>query len=147
MRTRLETQRTLRPCATLAVGLVMALAAGCGSAPQPTNPPASAGSHPATQSAPAEGQTASKPLRPVTLMLDWTFEGDHAPFFYGIAQGLYRQVGLDVKIVPGKGSTSTIEQVAQNNADFGFADMASASIAITQGVKVKVVDGYFQKSP
>jgi NitT/TauT family transport system substrate-binding protein len=47
----------------------------------------------------------------VTLRLDWTTLGYHAPFFLGVARGFYADAGLDVAVLEGKGSSTVINLV------------------------------------
>jgi NitT/TauT family transport system substrate-binding protein len=81
-----------------------------------------------------------------TLRLDWTALGYHAPFYYGVARGFYRDVGLDVKVLEGKGSPAVGMLVGNGSDDFGFADASTIAQQISQGLPVKMVMGIFQKS-
>ena len=63
-------------------------------------------------SGPASAQTQ------VTLHLDWLINGFYAPFFTALERGWYKEAGLDVKIVPGKGSFDSIRSVGAANAEF-----------------------------
>lgn len=130
----------LATASSLVAGLLLA---SCGAATAPTTTSAGA---PAATAAPTSSP-AAHPLKPVTLLLDWIVEGYHAPFYLGIAKGFYKHAGLDVTIVPGKGSLNTVGQVGHGNYDFGFADAATAADAIAKGIPIKVVADYFQKSP
>jgi NitT/TauT family transport system substrate-binding protein len=82
----------------------------------------------------------------VTLRLDWTALGYHAPFYLGAAQGWYRDAALDVQILEGKGSPNTATLVGNGSDDFGFADASTAARLITQGLQAKVVMGVFQRA-
>ena len=93
-----------------------------------------------SQISPASGQDN------VSLRLDWITLGYHAPFYYGVAQGYYKDVGLNVRILEGKGSGSSISLVGNNSDDFAFADATTAAKLISDGFPVKVVMGIFQRS-
>jgi NitT/TauT family transport system substrate-binding protein len=82
----------------------------------------------------------------VSLRLDWTTLGYHAPFYYGVAQGYYREAGLNVRIEEGKGSSSVVTLVGTNADDFAFADATTAARLISEGLPVKTVMGIFQRS-
>lgn len=83
----------------------------------------------------------------VSLRLDWTTLGYHAPFYYGAAKGFYKEAGLEVDIGEGKGSSSTITLVGNKADDFGFADATTAARLVSaSGVPVKVAMGIFQRS-
>jgi NitT/TauT family transport system substrate-binding protein len=85
-------------------------------------------------------------LQKVTLRLDWTALGYHAPFYLGVADGLYRQAGLDVQILEGKGSPNSVTLVANGSDNFAFADVSTAAQLISKGAPVKVVMGIFQRA-
>jgi len=81
-----------------------------------------------------------------TLRIDWTALGYHAPFYLGVARGYYKDAGLDLAIMEGKGSPAVANLIASGSDDFGFADASTAAQLISQGLPEKVVMGVFQKS-
>lgn len=91
---------------------------------------------------PAFAQAPTK----VTLRLDWTTLGYHAPFYLGVAKGFYRDAGLEVEVLEGKGSGTVINLVGNDSDDFAFADGTTAARLISQGLPAKVVMGIFQRS-
>jgi NitT/TauT family transport system substrate-binding protein len=82
----------------------------------------------------------------VTLRLDWTALGYHAPFYLGVSRGYYRDVGLNVKVLEGKGSPAVGELVGNGTDNFGFADASTIAQLISKGLPVKMVMGIFQRS-
>lgn len=82
----------------------------------------------------------------VSLRLDWTTLGYHAPFYYGVAKGYYKDAGLNVRIEEGKGSSAVVALVGTGADDFAFADATTAARLISEGLPVKVVMGIFQRS-
>jgi NitT/TauT family transport system substrate-binding protein len=83
----------------------------------------------------------------VTLRLDWSVISYHTPFYLAAARGYYRDAGLQVSIQEGKGSSGTVQLVANGADAFGVADGAVVAKAISTGVPVKVVMGMIRKSP
>lgn len=138
-----------------AVALGLIALSGCGATSAPTSsakPAAASSSSSSSKSATAasgssSSSTAAKPLTPVTLLLDWLVEGYQSPFYLGIQKGFFKQAGIDLKILPGKGSISTTEQIGHNNYQFGFADAESVATAIDKNVPVKIVGDFLQVSP
>jgi NitT/TauT family transport system substrate-binding protein len=59
------------------------------------------------------------------LILDWIPDGAYASFYAGVAQGIYRQAGIELTIERGFGSADTVTKVASNVAQFGIADIAA----------------------
>ncbi len=91
---------------------------------------------------PAAAQAPQK----VSLRLDWTTLGYHAPFYLGVAKGYYKDAGLDVDVLEGKGSGTVITLVGNGADDFAFADATTGARLISQGLPAKVVMGIFQRS-
>src|SRR5579871_5310182 len=81
-----------------------------------------------------------------TVRLDWTALGYHAPFYLGVARGYYRDAGLDLTILEGKGSPAVASLVGNGSDDFGFSDASTVAQLISQGLPAKIVMGVFQKS-
>ncbi len=81
-----------------------------------------------------------------TLRLDWSILGYHAPFFLALERGYYREAGIDLTILEGKGSNTTIQLVGRNADTFGFADASAAAKAVSAGVPVKVVMGIIKRT-
>lgn len=118
---------------------LLALAGGCGGAPAAA--PAAAKSVPA----PAAAQAA--PLQRASLLLDWTVQGYHAPFYEALAKGYYKAQGIDLTIQAGKGSPVTGEVVANGQDTFGIVDAAVLMGLVSKGIQEKMVFGILQKSP
>jgi ABC-type nitrate/sulfonate/bicarbonate transport system substrate-binding protein len=95
--------------------------------------------------APAQGSSAG--TKKVSLMLNWVPYGEHAPFYYGIKKGFYKDEGLELDIKPGTGSGTTIQQVAQNQVTFGWADTPPLLKGVSTGMKVKSLGVFLQKGP
>ncbi len=83
----------------------------------------------------------------VTLTLNWYPYGEHAPFYYGIKQGIFAKHGIDLKIQAGQGSGKTVQAAAANQTDFGWADTSALATAVEQGVPVKSVGVFLQTTP
>ncbi len=86
-------------------------------------------------------------LTEVTLTLNWVPYGEHAPFYYGVQEGLFEEEGIDLTINAGNGSGNTVQQVAQNNSDFGWVDTPPLLNGISSGMPVKSVGVFLQTGP
>jgi NitT/TauT family transport system substrate-binding protein len=84
------------------------------------------------------------PKRPVLLQLNGLAGGQHAGFMYARSLGYYADEGLDVTILEGRGSTETVNAVANGDSDFGYADAISS---VRAAGSVTVVATIFQTSP
>src|SRR6202030_1921966 len=75
----------------------------------------------------------------VVLMLNWYVYGEHAPFYYGKAKGLYAAENIDLEIQEGRGSAATTQAVAAKTADFGYVDVPTMMRAAVKGAPVVAV--------
>src|SRR5580765_8106975 len=83
----------------------------------------------------------------VVLMLNWYVYGEHAPFYYGKAKGIYAAEGIDLEIQEGRGSAATTQAVAAKTADFGYVDVPTMMRAAVKGAPVVAAGVLLQTSP
>ncbi|WP_277050244.1 ABC transporter substrate-binding protein [Ruania albidiflava] len=83
----------------------------------------------------------------VTLMLNWYPYGEHAPFYYGVEQGIFEEHGINLEIQAGQGSTKTAQAVGQEQVDFGWADTPAVLANIDSGVAIHSVGVFLQTTP
>src|SRR5262245_37375743 len=76
---------------------------------------------------------------PVTFQLNWMAGGPNAGFAAALAEGYYKDAGLDVTIVQGNGSGNTAQLVANGRAQLAYADAVAVSQLIAKGAPLKVV--------
>ena len=95
----------------------------------------------------ARRSRAAAALKPVSMTLDWIYEGPNLGFLVAHDQGYYRDAGLDVSIVAGKGSANTAQLIANKAAQIGFADGYAASIGISKGMAIKTVGSIYRGNP
>jgi NitT/TauT family transport system substrate-binding protein len=97
----------------------------------------------ATASAVAPAAAADK----VVLMLNWYVYGEHAPFYYGKAKGIFAAENIDLEIQEGRGSAVTIQAVAAKTADFGYVDVPTMMRAAVKGAPIIATGVLLQTSP
>lgn len=90
---------------------------------------------------------AAGALKPVSMTLDWVYEGPNLGFLIAHDQGFYRDAGLDVSITPGKGSGNTAQLVANKGTQIGFSDGYATSIGITKGMSIKTIGSVYRRNP
>jgi NitT/TauT family transport system substrate-binding protein len=90
---------------------------------------------------------AAGPLKPVSMTLDWIYEGPNLGFLVAHDQGYYRDAGLDVTIAAGKGSGNTAQLVANKATQVGFADGYATSNGIAKGMDIKTVGSIYRGNP
>jgi NitT/TauT family transport system substrate-binding protein len=95
----------------------------------------------------AGGVASAQALTPVTFQLNWTAGGPNAGFAAAVAEGFYKEVGLDVKLVEGNGSGNTAQLAANGRADLAYADAVAVSQLIAKGAPLKTIATVYQSNP
>src|SRR3978361_867735 len=83
----------------------------------------------------------------VVLMLNWYVYGEHAPFYYGKAKGIFEAENIDLEIQEGRGSAATTQAVAAKTANFGYVDVPTMMRAAVKGAPVVATGVLLQTSP
>src|SRR5256885_13521366 len=83
----------------------------------------------------------------VVLMLNWYVYGEHAPFYYGKAKGIYAAENIDLEIQEGRGSAATTQAVAAKTANFGYVDVPTMMRAAVKGAPIVATGVLLQTSP
>ena len=84
---------------------------------------------------------------PVTFQLNWYAGGPNAGFAAAVAEGYYKDAGLDVTLVQGNGSGNTAQLVASGRAQLAYADAVAVSQLIAKGAPMKIVSTIYQSNP
>jgi NitT/TauT family transport system substrate-binding protein len=95
----------------------------------------------------APATAADKAADKVVLMLNWYVYGEHAPFYYGKAKGIYAAENIDLEIQEGRGSAATTQAVTAKTADFGYVDIPTMMRAAVKGAPVVATGVLLQTSP
>jgi NitT/TauT family transport system substrate-binding protein len=95
----------------------------------------------------AGAATAAAAGTPVTFQLNWMAGGPNAGFEAALAEGFYRDAGLDVTIVQGNGSGNTAQLVANGRAQLAYADAVAVSQLIAKGAPMKIIATIYQSNP
>jgi NitT/TauT family transport system substrate-binding protein len=90
--------------------------------------------------------TSAYAAEKVTVRLDWLPSGQQAPFYIAKARGFYKEQDLEVELLDGKGSGSTIQAVGSNLDTFGFASLDAMALLASKGIPVVAVGCITQKS-
>jgi NitT/TauT family transport system substrate-binding protein len=83
----------------------------------------------------------------VVLMLNWYVYGEHAPFYYGKAKGIFAAENIDLEIQEGRGSAATTQAVTASTADFGYVDVPTMMRAAVKGAPIIAIGVLLQTSP
>src|SRR5258708_29838654 len=83
----------------------------------------------------------------VVLMLNWYVYGEHAPFYYGKAKGIFAAENIDLEIQEGRGSAATTQAGAAKTAGFGYVAGPTMMRAAGKGAPVISTGVLLQTSP
>ena len=90
---------------------------------------------------------AAKDLVPVTVRLAFNYNGHRSPYLLGVDKGFYADEGLDVKVLEGKGVTSSMQLVASKDDTFAIVDPPSLMLGVAQGMPLRQIVQLYQVSP
>ena len=94
--------------------------------------------------APADAQT----LDSVSFGTNWVAEAEHGGFFQAVADGTYRNYGLDVTIVPGGPNNNNRMLLTAGKIDFFMsANTLQSFDAVANNVPLVTIAAMFQKDP
>jgi NitT/TauT family transport system substrate-binding protein len=96
-------------------------------------------------SEPAASQ--DQPLTKIVFSLDFIPLGRHAPWYAALAEGYFKEEGLEVSIIPSQGTAQTVQALEAGTANIAFVDVPSVVLARANGSKLKVVAVNYQKAP
>jgi NitT/TauT family transport system substrate-binding protein len=86
-------------------------------------------------------------LTPVTVRLAFIYNGHRSPYLLGEDKGFYKEEGLTVKVLEGKGTTSSMQLVASKQDTFAVVDPPSLMLGYAQGMPLRQVVQLYQTSP
>ena len=89
-------------------------------------------------------QGAKKEPDRITLLMNWTIDGQHAPFYVARDKGYFKEQNIEVKeILRGSGSNDTVSKIIAGSADVGFAHTVPIVQAVAADQPVKIVMGFY----
>jgi NitT/TauT family transport system substrate-binding protein len=80
----------------------------------------------------------------MTVATDWSPHGMVSGLLLAKQNGAFAAAGLDVDVLDGKGSTTTVQQVAAGQLDIGFGQLSSMAAAVANGIPVTSIMGLVQ---
>jgi len=96
----------------------------------------------------APGAARAQALDKVSFGTNWVAEAEHGGFYQALADGTYRQYGLDVTIVPGGPQINNRILLPVGKIDFFMSANSLQSFdAVEQNVPTLAIAAMFQKDP
>lgn len=90
---------------------------------------------------------SAQELKRVTLRLALTYNAHRSAYLLGVERGYYKDEGLDVQVLEGRGTTAGMQLVANKQDTFAVVDPPSLMLGVAQGMPIKTVLLLYQKSP
>lgn len=78
----------------------------------------------------------------LTIATDWAPYGVHGPLFLAAQNGWFKDAGLDVTILDGKGSSSSLQLLGAEKVDIAFVQLSTMAAAVDKGFSVISVAGF-----
>ncbi len=98
--------------------------------------------------APGERAPGSAELAKITFVTDWKAQAEHGGFYQGIAKGIYKAHGIDLRLMQGGPDVNVPQLMAGGAADFGMGSNGFIPLNIVrEGVPLSAVMAVFQKDP
>ncbi len=85
-------------------------------------------------------------LEKVKLVLNWSPNGTHAAYYVALKEGYFHDQGLDVEILEGSGSGTTVKVIGAGREEFGLAGAESIAIGRSRGIPIVSIAAIYQKS-
>src|SRR5580698_5437480 len=83
----------------------------------------------------------------VSFLLNWVAGGDHAPYYYAQKMGWYKDAGIDLTLLQGKGSMVAAQAAGAGANTFGLADMTPLLVAIGKGADETAIMNVYANYP
>lgn len=93
------------------------------------------------------GISSAMAAEKIEFILNWIAGGDHAPYYYALQQGWYKDAGIDLVIQQGKGSSMAAQRTGVGENPIGLADMGTVLVARGKGADLVAVMNVYANSP
>ena len=89
---------------------------------------------------------SAQELKEVKFSTEFAPHGFHAPLYLAREKGWFKDAGIDLKLIDGRGSAVTINLVGANQVDIALVNLSAAIIAQSKGVPVTVVGSILRRN-
>ena len=79
---------------------------------------------------------AAVPTSRVRLVLQWSPQAQFAGYYLALEKGFYRQLGLDVEIIPGGPAVDSLAYLQSGKAEFATAFLTGAVTSAADGARI-----------
>lgn len=85
--------------------------------------------------------------KPLDLVLNWKAEPQFGGFYEAERLGLYKKLGLDIKILQGGSGTPTVQMLATGSADFAIVSADEMLVINEKGADLVALFAVYQNNP
>jgi len=89
---------------------------------------------------------AAQGLKEVKFSTEFAPHGFHAPLYLAREKGWFKDAGIDLKLIDGRGSAATINLVGAGQVDIALVNLSATIIAQSKGVPVTVVGSILRRN-
>lgn len=114
------TQPAIRRTALLAVAILIVSACTGGASPSP-----STASQAPSETAAATPSPSPIPVTRESVQLDFVLSGSWTPLLWGVEKGYFTDRGIDLDIVPGRGTDLALAEINSGRVKFAFVDLTN----------------------
>lgn len=83
----------------------------------------------------------------VRLITDWYPQPEHGGFYQALLKGYYRDLGLEVEIIPGGPNVFSYQRVGAKGGEFGMATSDDMLVANDRGIPLVAIGATMQHDP
>jgi NitT/TauT family transport system substrate-binding protein len=81
------------------------------------------------------------------LILDWLIIGSHAGYYSALDKGFFKDQGIDMTIIPGKGSGYAVKTLGAGKVTFGYADLGAMIVGRSKGATNRMIGMLIGNAP
>jgi NitT/TauT family transport system substrate-binding protein len=104
------------------LALAAVMVAACSSTGTTPAPSTAAPTIAASQAASVAPSASPIPVEKVSVQLDFVISSTSGSILWGISKGYFKEQGIDMDLIPGKGSDLALNQIDSGNVAFAFID-------------------------
>jgi NitT/TauT family transport system substrate-binding protein len=91
------------------------------------------------------GAAPAHALDPLTVQMAFYPQGPQAYLSVALEKGWYRDAGLDVRLLEGRGSNYSVQMLSADNADIGEGELVPLVFARARGATIKIIAEWYAK--
>ena len=95
----------------------------------------------------ADNQKTTSKSEKLKVMFSWNPGPENAFLFYGIDEGIFDKLGIEINWIPSKGSSVVATTLANNQVDFGFISSDYVLVSKSKDFPIKAILTLYHETP